>query len=172
MQRMKAPAVQLLRPAGKSGIVRGPGCDGIGPIDARGGEDRLRELAYGDVVLVAGKNPLRPGEGRIGHDVPIDVEASDLVQSGPIGDGVGLVGARRLGGVLGSEQHRILANDGEPRTIRAESLGDALIKPARRAIEACVGRVSEPGERDLLVGEDRRDEARARLVSLDGDPAR
>ena len=50
--------------------------------------------------VIARKDPLRPGGGRIGDDVPVDVEAGDLLQRRLIGDRIGLVGARDLGRIL------------------------------------------------------------------------
>ncbi len=166
MQRVKLLAVQPFRPAAESRIMRGPGRDRIVAIDARGGEDRLRKLADGDVILVSGKDPLRPRRGRIGHDVPIDVEAGDLFQSRLIGDRVRLVGARDLGRVRLGQQHGIFADNGEPRRIGGESPGDALVEPPGRAVEARLGGEAEARERDLLVGENRRHQPRAGLIGL------
>jgi len=83
-----------------------------------------------------------------------------------------MVGARDLGRVFAGEQHRVLADDGEPGGICGEGLGDAFIEPAGRAVETPVGREAESGERQLLVGEDRRHEAPAGLVGLRRDPSR
>ena len=152
--------------------MRSPGRDRIVVIDARSGEDRLRQPADGDVVGFAGKDPLRPRFGRIGDDVPVDVEAGDLLERRLVGDRVRLAGARDLGRVLMREQHRVLADNGEPRRIGAESLGDTVIEPAGRTVEACVRGEAEAGERNLLVSQDRRHQPRARLVSLGHDRPR
>ena len=139
VQGVKFPRVQPFRASAQRRVMRVPGRNRIVVVDARSGEDRLRQLADGDLVLVSRKDPLRPRGGRIGDDVPVDVEAGDLLQRRLIGDRIGLVGARDLGRVLVREQHRVVADDGEPRGIGGESLGDALIEPARRAVEARVG---------------------------------
>ena len=152
--------------------MRLPGRDRIGIVDARGREDRLRELADGGLVLVARKDPLRPRGGRIGDDVPVDVEARDLLQRRLVGDGIRLVGARDLGRVLVREQHRVLADNGEPRSVGRESLADALIEPAGRTVETRIGSEAIARKRDLLIGQDRRHQTRARLVSLGHDAPR
>ncbi len=171
-QGVKLPGVQPFRPPAESGIVRIPGRNRVVVVDAGRGEDRLRQPADGDVVLVAGKDPLRPRGRRIGDDVPIDVEARDLLERRPIGDRIGFAGARDLGRVLVREQHRVLANDGEPGGIGGESLGDAFMEPAWRAIEARLRSEAIARERHLLVGEDGRHQASAGLVSLGDDRPR
>ena len=121
-----------------------------------------------------GNTCLRPGHAGIGDDIPVDVEVGDLFERRLIGDGIGLVGARDLGRVLGRQQHRIVADDGEPRGVAGERLGDAVIKPAGGAVEARVPREAIARQRDLLVREDRRDEARRRpyrRVRRSGAPA-
>ena len=172
MERVKFPRVQPFRPSAERRIVRGPGLNRIGIVDAGSGEDRLRQPADGDLLLVARKDPLRPRGGRIGDDVPVDVEAGDLLERRLVGDRIRLVGARDLGRVFLRQQHRIVADDGEPRGVGGESLADAFIEPARRAVEARVGGETVSRERDLFVGEDRRHQACARLVGLGHDAPR
>ena len=139
-----------------------PGRDGIGVVDARGGEDRVRQLADGDVLASSRKHQLRPGRARIGDDVPVDVEAGDLLQRRLIGDRIGLAGARDLGRVLAGQQHRIVADDGEPRGVGGERLRHAFVEPAGGAVEARVAAEAVARQRDLLVGEDRRHQTRRR----------
>ena len=114
--------------------------------------------------------PASPRRVRIGDDVPVDVEAGDLLQRRLVGDRVGLVGARHLGRVLGRQQHRVVADDGEPRRVVGEGLGHALIEPAGGAVEARVGGDAEARQRRSPRRTERRHQAGAGLVGVLGDP--
>ena len=170
MQRVKALAVQPFGALAQHGVVLLPVRDGAVMIDARGGEDRVRKLRHRDVLGVVGKHLLRPGRARIGDDVPVGVEIDDLFQRRLIGDRIGLAGARDLGRIFARQQHRIVADDGEPRGVGGERLRHALIEPAGGAIEALVVAEAVARQRDLLIREERRHEPRAGLVGMLGDP--
>ena len=171
MQGVESPAVQPVPPPGERGIVPAPRRDRVVVLEPRSGEDRLREFCDGGGVLFAGKDALRPGQGRKGDDGPVDVEAGDFFERRPIGDRIGLVGARDPGRILVRQQHRVFADDRQARAVGGEGLCGALVKPAGRAVEARVRREPEPGERHLLVGQDRRHQARAGPVGVLRDAA-
>ena len=171
LQRVKALAVQPFGALAQHGIVLLPGGDRVVLVDARGREDRVGQLCHRDVLRVVRKHLLRPGRARIGDDVPVDVEADDLLQRRLVGDRIGLAGARDLGRILARQQHRIVADDGEPRGVGGERLRHALVEPAGGAIEAVVVAEAVARQRDLLVREERRHEAGAGLVGMLGDSA-
>ena len=150
--------------------MRRPSRDRIVIVDARGRENRLGELGHRDIFLLAGKHLRRPRRAGIGDDVPVDVEAGDFLERRLVGDGIGFVGARDLGRVLAGKQHRIVADDGEPRGVVGEGLRDAVIEPAGGAVEAHIRREPIARQRDFLIGEDRGDEARAGPIGVFGDP--
>ena len=135
-QRMEALAVQPFGALAQHGVVLFPGRDRAVLIDARGRKDRVRQFCHRDVLGNVGKYLLRPGRARIGDDVPVGVEIDDLFQRRLIGDRIGLAGARDLCRILARQQHRIVADDREPRGVGGERLRHALIEPAGGAIEA------------------------------------
>ena len=82
-----------------------------------------------------------------------------------------LLARETLAGILARQQHRIVADDGEPRGVGGERLRHPLIEPAGGAIETVV--LAEPvaRQRDLLVRQDRRHQTGAGLVGVLGDLA-
>ena len=166
MQRAEALGVQPIGPIAQRRIVLQPRRDRIISIDPRSRKDRIREFCHRDVVFVAGEDLLGPGQARIGDDVPVDVETDDLLQRRLIGHGIGLAGARDLGRIFAGQQHRIVADDGEPRGVGGERLRHALIEPARGAIETVVGSEAITRQRHRLVRQDRRYQPRARLIGM------
>ena len=170
-QRMERAGVQPFGAAAQRRIVRRPRRDGIVHVDPRSGEDRIGKLRHRHVFVLAGEHLAGPGRVRIGDDVPVDVEARDLLQRRLVGDRVGLVGARHLRRVLLGEQHRIVAGDRKPRRVSGEGLGHALVEPARGTVEALVAAVAVAGERQFLVGEERRHQTGAGPVGVLGDAA-
>ena len=132
MQRVKALAVQPVGALAQRRVVLLPGRDGVVLIDARGGEDRVRKFCHRDVLGVVGKHLLRPGRARIGDDVPVDVEIDDLLQRRLVGHRIGLAGARDLGRILARQQHRIVADDGEPRGVGAQTPSPCPHRASRR----------------------------------------
>ena len=135
-QRMETLAVQPVGALAQDGIVLLPCGDGAVLIDAGRREDRVRQFCHRDVFRNVGEHLLRPGRARIGDDVPVGVEIDDLLQRRLVGDRIGLAGARHLCRILARQQHRIVADDGEPRGVGAERLRHALVQPAGGAIEA------------------------------------
>src|SRR5665647_1237999 len=53
MQRAESLSVQPFGPAAQRGVVLLPRCDGVIIIDARGSEDRVRQLCDGDILFVS-----------------------------------------------------------------------------------------------------------------------
>ena len=170
-QRVEALAIQPFGPLAQHGVVLFPCGDGAILIDARGCKDRVRQFCYRDVLRDVGENLLRPGRTRIGDDVPVGVEIDDFLQRRLIGNRIGLAGARHLHGILARQQHRIVANDGEPRGVGAERLRHALIEPAGGAIKALVVAVAIARQRDRLIRQERGHDTRAGLVGMFGNPA-
>src|SRR6185437_5675317 len=60
VEGVKFPRVQPFRPSAERRVVRGPGLNRIGIVDAGRGEDRLRQLADGDLFLVSRKDTASP----------------------------------------------------------------------------------------------------------------
>ena len=170
-QRVKTLAVQPVGPLAQHGVVLLPCRHRAILIDARRRKDRIRQFCYRDVLRNIGKNLLRPGRARIGDDVPVGVEIDDLLQRRLIGDRIGLAGARHLCRVLARQQHRVVADDGQPRGVGGERLRHALIEPAGGAIETLVVAVAIARQRDLLIRQERRHDSRAGLVGMFGNPA-
>ena len=163
--------LQAARALTQHRVVLRPGRDRIIDVDARGREDRVRQLGDRDILLVVGKYLLRPGRAGIGDDVPVDVEIDDLFQRRLIGDRIGLAGARDLAGVFARQQHRIVADDGKACGVGGERLRHALIEPAGGAVEAVVVTVPVARQRHRLVGEKGRHQTGAGLVGMFGDLA-
>ena len=134
-QRVEALAVQPLGALAQHRVVFFPGRDRAVLIDARRRKDRVRQLCHRDVLGNIRKYLLRPCRARIGDDVPVGFEIDDLFQRRLIGHRIGLAGARHLGRVLARQQHRIVADDRQPRGVVVERLRHALIEPAGGAIE-------------------------------------
>ena len=170
-QRVETLAVQPFGALAQHGVVLFPGRDGAVLIDARGRKDRIRQFCYRDVLRNIGKDLPGPGRARIGDDVPVGFEIDDLLQRRLIGDRIGLAGARHLGRVLARQQHRIVADDGQPRGVGGERLRHALIEPAGGAIETLVVAVAIARQRDLLVRQERGHDSGAGLVGMFGNPA-
>ncbi len=158
--------------AAELAIVFGPGGDRIVAIDAAGGEHRIGELAGRGLLVVAREHQLCPRRARVRNDVPVGIEIGDFFGRGLIGLRHRAVSAADLFGILGGEQHRVVAGDGEARGIFGEGLGDTLVEPAGGAIEAQVAAVAIAGERHVLVGKQCRHDARARLVGRGRNAAR
>ena len=166
---MKGMEIVLVQPFGALGqrcVVRLPVADRILDIHPRGREDSVRQLHHRNVVGLARKNLLCPGKVGIGNDVPVDVEAGDLLQRRLIGHRVRLVGARHFGRVLRRQQRGVLAAHGKPRGIVGEGLRHAFVEPAGGTVEASVGAVTEARQRDLVIVEDRRHQTGAGLVGM------
>ena len=170
-QRVEALAVQPLGSLTQHGVVLFPGRDGAVLIDTGRCKDRIRQFRYRDVLRNVGENLLRPGWARIGDDVPVGVEIDDLLQRRLIGHRIGLAGARDFRGVLSRQQHRIVADDGQPRGIGGERLCHALIEPAGGAIETLIMAMAITRQRDLLVRQERGHDSSAGLVGMLGNPA-
>ena len=169
MQRTESLSVQPFGPAAQRGVVLVPRRDGLIIIDPGGSEDRVRKLCHRDILFVVRKNLLRPGQARIGDDVPVDVEIDDPFQRRLIRDRIGFAGARDLGRVFAGKQHRVIADDGEPRGVAGKRLRHSLIEPAGRAVEAVVRREPITRQRDRLVGQDGSNKAGPGLVGMFGD---
>ena len=138
MQGMEALAVQPVGALTQGGVVRCPVRDRIIVVDARRGENRVRKFRHRAVRAVVRKHQLRPGRARPSHDIPVDVEADDFLERRLVGHGVGLVGAGDFLCILTRQQHRIVADNGEPRGVGRERLRHALIEPAGGAIKTRV----------------------------------
>ncbi len=61
------------------GVVLLPGCDGVVGIDPRRTENRFSEFGQRYVFALVGEDLLRPWRSRIRDDVPVDVEADNLL---------------------------------------------------------------------------------------------
>ena len=152
MQRGETFAVQ---PAGallEIGVMRRPGGDRIGDIDARRGEDRIGEPSHRLVFRQARKHDLRPGRVRIGDDVPVDVEVGDLLQRRFVGHRVRLVGACHAGRIFVRQHQGIVAGDGETRCAIGIGPGHPFVEPAGCLVEARIRRVPVARECRFLVG--------------------
>ncbi len=169
MQRVEALAVQPFGPLAQHGIVLLPRSDGVIIVDARGREDRVRQVWPPRHRPRRRGKPASPMTGGIGDDVPVDVEIDDPFQRRLVGDRIGLAGARDLGGILPRQQHRIVADDGEPGAIGGKRLRHALVEPAGGAIETVVVPETIARQGDLFVRQKRRDETGAGLVGMLGD---
>jgi len=173
-QRMEVLAVEPRRAALQGRIVRLPVCHRIVDVDvdARRRKDRIGEFPDRHVFRVVREDELRPRRVGIGDDGPVDIETGDLLQRGPIGERIRLVGARHLRRVLVGEQHRVLAAHGEPRRSGGKGLRLRLVEPVGCPVEAGVGAMAEAGKRHLVVGEEARHQPRARFIGMFGDEPR
>jgi hypothetical protein len=102
--------------------------DRVGDIHAAGGEDRVPQRGHGLILRQVRKHLPRPARRRGRHQVPVDREAGDQFQRGPIGDAARLVRARHLRRVLAGQQRRILSHHRQPRgsTLTIKPIGEKI----------------------------------------------
>ena len=172
MQRGIALLIEALGARVQVCVVLFPCRDGIGLIRARRGEDCFPEARERFVLRQIGEHGGGPRRRGAGADGPIDLVARDQLERGTIRFRGGAIHAAHLFGILFREQRRIVACNREARGAAAVGRGHPFVKPRRRGIEARVGTVAEAVERGLLVGQQRRDERRARLIRMLRDQPR